>query len=180
MDKENIKSREYYRIKTADGWDRMHFVTDAGSVDAADGKSLEEKVGNIKGITTDIDTKETGYALDASAINGKLNNSGCSLMLDAFSVTTNNSGIAIPKKIDGSYFSSSEITVLSAYISSNNSNFVKLVTPGINTNGDWIVRFTDGSGEPVKQTTAMLILIYVTPSLFAAADENNPVPSIPL
>ena len=75
---ENIKSRKYYRVHNGTDWDRMHFVTDANSVDANDGQTLEEKVGAIKGITTSTFVTEEGYAADAttvSALSNRLNNS---------------------------------------------------------------------------------------------------------
>lgn len=77
---ENIKSRKYYRVHNGTDWDRMHFVTDANSVDANDGDTMETKVGAIKGITTSTEVTEEGYAADATvvaALNsslGKVNN----------------------------------------------------------------------------------------------------------
>ena len=74
---ENIKSRKYYRIHNGTEWDRMHFVTDANSVDANDGDNMETKVGAIKGITTSTSVTEEGYAADATtvaALNESLDN----------------------------------------------------------------------------------------------------------
>lgn len=65
---ENIKSRKYYRIHNGTDWDRMHFVTDANSVDANDGDTMETKVGAIKGITTSTSVTEEGYAADATTV----------------------------------------------------------------------------------------------------------------
>ena len=59
---ENIKSGKYYRVFNGTDWDRMHFVTDANSVDANDGDNMETKVGAIKGITTS--TEVTEYLTD--------------------------------------------------------------------------------------------------------------------
>ena len=74
---ENIKSRKYYRVHNGTDWDRMHFVTDANSVDANDGDTMETKVGAFKGITTSTNVTEEGYAADATtvaALNSSLGN----------------------------------------------------------------------------------------------------------
>lgn len=68
MAQENIKSRKYYRVHNGETWDRMHFVTDANSVDSNDGYTMENKVGAIKGITTSTDVTEEGYAADATVV----------------------------------------------------------------------------------------------------------------
>ena len=65
---ENIKSRKYYRVHNGESWDRMHFVTDANSVDANDGDTMETKVGAFKGITTSTNVTEEGYAADATTV----------------------------------------------------------------------------------------------------------------
>ena len=65
---ENIKTRKYYRVHNGTDWDRMHFVTDANSVDANDGDNMETKVGAIKGITTSTEVTEEGYAADATTV----------------------------------------------------------------------------------------------------------------
>lgn len=70
---ENIKSRKIYRICTnaeEKKWDRIYFLTNAASVDAADGQSLEDKVGQIKGITNDTKVSETGWAADMTTVAG--------------------------------------------------------------------------------------------------------------
>ena len=77
MATENLKERKIYRILTnasSKAWDKIAFWTTAKSVDAADGKNLETKVGAIKGITTSTSTTTTGYAADATVIK-KLNDS---------------------------------------------------------------------------------------------------------
>ena len=76
---ENIKSRKIYRICTdAENkvWDRINFLTNAASVDAADGQSLEDKVGQIKGITDATNVTETGYAADAKTVSELSNRMG--------------------------------------------------------------------------------------------------------
>lgn len=65
---ENIKSGKHYRVYNGESWDTMHFETDTDSVYAKDGKTLEEKVGAIKGITTSTDVTEEGYAADATVV----------------------------------------------------------------------------------------------------------------
>ena len=71
MATENIKNRKIYRIctdATNKVWDRINFLTNATSVDAADGDNMETKVGAIKGITTSTDVTEEGYAADATTV----------------------------------------------------------------------------------------------------------------
>ncbi len=73
----NKKSRKPYRVLTDVKnkiWDEIHFLTDARSVDAADGADLETKVGAIKGITSSSSVTEAGYAVDAAALNSRLGN----------------------------------------------------------------------------------------------------------
>ncbi len=73
----NKKSRKPYRILTDVKnkiWDELHFLTDAKSVDAADGIDLETKVGAIRGITSSPNVTESGYAVDAAALNTRLGN----------------------------------------------------------------------------------------------------------
>ena len=74
MATESIKSRKYYRINNGTSWDRMHFVTDANSVDANDGDTLETKIGAFKGVTTSTNVTQTGFAADATVVSN-LNNS---------------------------------------------------------------------------------------------------------
>ncbi len=76
MATENIKERVVYRVLTDERnrtWERCHFVTSAESVDAADGDSLETKVGGIKGITTSSTVTEEGWVPDAASVYERLN-----------------------------------------------------------------------------------------------------------
>lgn len=69
---------KFYRIWSAADklWHRISFWTHANDVEFNDGKTAQTKVGAIKGITTSTNTKETGYAADATtvaALNQSLN-----------------------------------------------------------------------------------------------------------
>lgn len=50
-------------------WDQLFFITNAKSVDAADGKTLETKVGVINGITSDINCEDRTVAASAAMVN---------------------------------------------------------------------------------------------------------------
>lgn len=70
---------KFYRIWSAADklWHRISFWTHANDVEFNDGKTAQTKVGAIKGITTSTNTKETGYAADATtvaALNQSLDN----------------------------------------------------------------------------------------------------------
>lgn len=61
---------KFYRIWSAADklWHRISFWTHANDVEFEDGKTAQTKVGAIKGITTSTNTKETGYAADATTV----------------------------------------------------------------------------------------------------------------
>ena len=61
---------KFYRIWSAADklWHRISFWTHANDVEFNDGKTAQTKVGAIKGITTSTNTKETGYAADATTV----------------------------------------------------------------------------------------------------------------
>ena len=61
---------KFYRIWSAADklWHRISFWTHANDVEFNDGKTAQTKVGAIKGITASTNTKETGYAADATTI----------------------------------------------------------------------------------------------------------------
>lgn len=61
---------KFYRIwSTADKlWHRISFWTHANDVEFNDGKTAQTKLGDIKGITVSTNTKETGYAADATSV----------------------------------------------------------------------------------------------------------------
>lgn len=61
---------KFYRIWSAADklWHRISFWTHANDVEFNDGKTAQTKVGAIKGITTSTNTKDTGYAADATTI----------------------------------------------------------------------------------------------------------------
>lgn len=69
---ENIKDRQPYRVCTdAENrvYDKIMLLTNGNSVDCEDGMTVEEKIGDFKGIVTDTQFQE-GYVLD-STIAGK-------------------------------------------------------------------------------------------------------------
>ena len=49
-------------------WQRISFWTKATDVEFDDGQTAESKMGAIKGITTDLNVTETGYAADATML----------------------------------------------------------------------------------------------------------------
>lgn len=58
-------------------WQKISFWTKASDVEFDDGENAETKLGAIKGITADLNTTETGYAADVTAlsqINTKVKN----------------------------------------------------------------------------------------------------------
>lgn len=60
-------------IKNGDGtYSLQSLWTSAQTVECADGSTVEDKIGGLKGITTDLTTTETGYAADMSVV-GQLN-----------------------------------------------------------------------------------------------------------
>lgn len=71
-----VKDRKEYRIwNVVDKvWHRLNFLTNANSVDAADGKTLQTKVGAIDGITSDVNGESERIAASIKCVN-RLNNS---------------------------------------------------------------------------------------------------------
>lgn len=68
---EQIVTGRAHRVlidKVAKLWQRISFWTKASDVEFNDGNTAETKVGAIKGITTDLNTTETGYAADMTAL----------------------------------------------------------------------------------------------------------------
>lgn len=49
-------------------WERLSFWSKASDTECEDGMTVESKIGNIKGITTQTDITETGYAADATTV----------------------------------------------------------------------------------------------------------------
>lgn len=65
---EQIEERKIYRVlvdKTTKEWARMYLQTNANSVICNDGMYAEEKIGDMKGMST-VKRGVTGYAMDAS------------------------------------------------------------------------------------------------------------------
>ena len=69
------KDRVPYRIwdKINGVWNKLNFTTNAKSVDADDGKTLQTKVGAINGITSDLSCEDESIAISAKAVNDSLN-----------------------------------------------------------------------------------------------------------
>lgn len=73
---DTLKERKIYRILTDVGtraWDKIAFWTTAKSVDAADGRNLQTKVGAINGITSDINGESDNIAASIKCVK-QLNN----------------------------------------------------------------------------------------------------------
>lgn len=68
MANETIEERKIYRVlvdKTTKLWRRMYLLTSANSVICNDGMYAEEKIGDLKGMST-VKRGVAGYAMDAS------------------------------------------------------------------------------------------------------------------
>lgn len=65
------KERKEYRIwdDVNKVWNLLFFRTNAKSVDAADGKTLETKIGKINGITSDINGESDSIAASIKCVN---------------------------------------------------------------------------------------------------------------
>lgn len=72
------KERVPYRIwdKVNSKWNELKFKTNANSVDAEDGKTLETKVGVINGITSDLSGEADDVAASIKCVNQLNNNLG--------------------------------------------------------------------------------------------------------
>ena len=56
-------------IKNGDGsYSLQSLWTSAQTVECADGTTVEDKIGGLKGISTDLETTETGYAADMTVV----------------------------------------------------------------------------------------------------------------
>lgn len=65
------KDRKAYRVwdKTNSEWNELNLKTNAKSVDASDGKTLETKIGVINGITSDPNAEADDIAASAALVN---------------------------------------------------------------------------------------------------------------
>ena len=54
-------------------WQKISFWSKASDIEFDDGENAETKLGAIRGITADLNTTETGYAADMTALT-QLNN----------------------------------------------------------------------------------------------------------
>lgn len=75
-----VTGRKFRKLTDAASkkWQRISFWHKASDCEFNDGKTAEEKLGAIKGITTDLNVTVPGYAADAtrvSELNNSLNNS---------------------------------------------------------------------------------------------------------
>ncbi len=56
-------------IKNGDGtYSLQSLWTSAQTVECADGTTVEDKIGGLKGISTDLETTEAGYAADMTVV----------------------------------------------------------------------------------------------------------------
>ena len=71
---EVIKNSAYRVWNELEGvWKKYALWTTGSQVECADGYTVEDKIGDIKGITTSTNVTETGYAADASMVNTMIN-----------------------------------------------------------------------------------------------------------
>lgn len=81
------------------------------------------------------------------------------LQFDVFEDTTNNSGIMTIKRDGGVTISDEYYFVVGARaISSDNK--LNICSLGFNTSGNWIVRITDGSGQPIANKKFNVVYYY--------------------
>lgn len=74
---DTVSKGNYFNVctdETKQTFETKSFYTDSGDVSFADGENAENKVGAIKGITSDLNTTTTGYAADMTTVS-KLNSS---------------------------------------------------------------------------------------------------------
>lgn len=65
---ETIITGRKYRVKSGSIWKRLSFWTKAADVECEDGKTVEEKIGPINGITDDTDSVSSDLAASAKAV----------------------------------------------------------------------------------------------------------------
>lgn len=141
---------KFYRIWSAADklWHRISFWTHANDVEFEDGKTAQTKVGAIKGITTSTNTKETGYAADATTV-AALNQSLDSLTNGKITIKNDIMGTMIGKicfiyykhTISGvvknkEYFLEN-VTNLGLSLPLMSTDFPTLTSPMFMVNGDW-------------------------------------------
>lgn len=74
---DTVSKGNYFNVctdETKQTFETKSFYTDSGDVSFADGENAENKVGAIKGITSDFNTTDSGYAASMTAVS-KLNSS---------------------------------------------------------------------------------------------------------
>lgn len=162
-----VKNRKAYRVwnGTTKKWDELRFLTDASSVDARDGKSLEEKIGEINGITTDINVKEKGYALDATVAKELKNNLG------GYVLTTKDGKIAYYKESEGA---DSAVPFKSGVSNAENDNSVNIKIPeGYDKAYVLAVLYRGNSGSSASYPVCELISANNTININTILDEKD-------
>lgn len=130
-------------IETGSGKKLLSRWTSSNTVEFEDGKTAQTKVGAIKGITTSTNTKETGYAADATTV-AALNQS---LDIDYYTSTIPTNYVTFSGSI---VLESSNAFYLEVYKIGKLVYFVIRCKIANSSDGAWRVKINK---YPMKQTT---------------------------
>ena len=152
------KDRKEYNIwdKVNNVWNRLNFLTNAKSVDFDDGKTAQNKVGAIDGITSDLSGESETVAASIKCVN-QLNNSlgGLNFYEDESGNKYVVGADAVPKKLGECDF---KITISAAYdTNSSNGLYNKEFTY---KNGNWTssdIYKDNGSGIAIGWSNISII-----------------------
>lgn len=144
---------------------------------------LGEKLNTKEEIIANTDVKKFAGAMAVQEmfqdvddrLKDGLNNSGVVLKTAYMDeAETNGSGIVALRNKSGNTMTSAKATVLAAYVDSfvDEYNQVNTVSLGFSTNGYWIARITNGSGEPYANKKVNLMIVYTSA---LGMDENIPL-----
>lgn len=84
---ETIITGRKYRVKSGSIWKRLSFWTKATDVECEDGKTVEQKIGSISGITDDTDSASSDLAASAKAV--KTVNDDVKNSINSFNISGN-------------------------------------------------------------------------------------------
>lgn len=163
MINETIKKGRKYRVKDKTGWTRFSFWTKGSDVECDDGRSVEEKVGAINGITDDITSNASDMAASIKAVKKvhdtaqnsikNLNIQNSNLVYETNSGDSGTIPLSYSLESLGITASSAEINALNG-INTNSTvctedKVMDIISQKIPTNIGWD---TDGNGDTGKIT----------------------------
>lgn len=106
---DTVSKGNYFNVctdETNQTFETKSFYTDSEDVKFADGKNAENKMGAIKGITSDLNTTTTGYAADMTTVaklNSSLNDSNTSESFNFGSLNGVRGFFTNPSRADDSF-----------------------------------------------------------------------------